>query len=71
MESAITQFTSFPIYQSMSFLRHVAAIIHKDITAELRTKEMLSSMFVFAVLSVVIFNFAFELRLADEAQRQS
>ena len=49
----------------MSFLSHVAAIIHKDITAELRTKEMFSSMFVFALLSVVIFNFAFELRVAD------
>jgi heme exporter protein B len=49
----------------MLFLRQVAAIIHKDITAELRTKEMFSSMFVFALLAVVIFNFAFELRVAD------
>jgi heme exporter protein B len=49
----------------MSFLRQVAAIIHKDVTAELRTKEMFSSMFVFALLAVVIFNFAFELRVAD------
>lgn len=49
----------------MPFLRQVAAIIHKDITAELRTKEMFSSMFVFALLSVVIFNFAFDLRVAD------
>lgn len=49
----------------MPFLRHIAVIIHKDITAELRTKEMFSSMFVFALLSVVVFNFAFELRVAD------
>lgn len=49
----------------MLFLRQVAAIIHKDIAAELRTKEMFSSMFVFALLAVVIFNFAFELRVAD------
>lgn len=49
------------------FLRQIAAIIHKDITAELRTKEMFSSMFVFALLAVVIFNFAFELRVADAA----
>lgn len=51
----------------MPFLRQIAAIVHKDITAELRTKEMLSSMFVFALLVVVIFNFAFELRVADAA----
>ncbi len=51
----------------MSFLRQIAAILHKDITAELRTKEMLSSMFVFALLTVVVFNFAFELRVADAA----
>lgn len=49
----------------MIFLRQVAAIVHKDITAELRTREMLSSMFVFALLAVIIFNFAFELRVAD------
>jgi len=49
----------------MSLLRQIAAIIHKDVTAELRTKEMFSSMFVFALLTVVIFNFAFELRVAD------
>ena len=49
----------------MRFLRQVSAIIHKDITAELRTKEMFSSMFVFALLVVVVFNFAFELRIAD------
>jgi heme exporter protein B len=51
----------------MPFLRQIAAIVHKDITAELRTKEMLSSMFVFALLAVIIFNFAFELRVADAA----
>ena len=49
----------------IGFLRKVLAIVHKDIIAELRTKEMFSSMFVFALLTVVIFNFAFELRVAD------
>jgi heme exporter protein B len=49
----------------MLFLRQIAAIVRKDILAELRTKEMFSSMFVFAVLTVVVFNFAFELRVAD------
>lgn len=46
-------------------LRKILAIIHKDIIAELRTKEMFSSMFVFALLVIVIFNFAFELRVAN------
>jgi len=46
----------------MSYLRKILAIVWKDIVAELRTKEMFSAMFVFAVLVIVIFNFAFELR---------
>ena len=50
------------------FLRKILAIVHKDIIAELRTKEMLSSMFVFALLVIVIFNFAFELRAANVKQ---
>jgi heme exporter protein B len=50
------------------FLRKTLAIVHKDIIAELRTKEMFSSMFVFALLVIVIFNFAFELRVANIKQ---
>jgi len=50
------------------FLRKILAIVHKDIIAELRTKEMFSSMFVFALLVIVIFNFAFELRVANVKQ---
>jgi len=46
----------------MNYLRKILAIVWKDIIAELRTKEMFSAMFVFAVLVIVIFNFAFELR---------
>jgi heme exporter protein B len=49
----------------MGFLRKVLAIVQKDVAVELRTKEMLSSMFVFALLVIVIFNFAFELRVED------
>lgn len=49
----------------MRFLRKVLAIVQKDMAVELRTKEMLSSMFVFALLVIVIFNFAFELRVED------
>ncbi len=49
----------------MRFWHAVGAIIWKDIRAELRTKDIFSSMFVFAVLSVIVFNFAFELRVPD------
>lgn len=43
--------------------RGIAAIVRKDLLTELRTKETLSTLFVFALLIVVIFNFAFELRV--------
>ena len=49
----------------MKFWKAVGAIIWKDIRAELRTKDIFSSMFVFALLSVIVFNFAFELRVPD------
>lgn len=44
------------------YLRKVFAIVGKDITTELRTKEMISTMFVFSLLVIFIFNFAFDLR---------
>ena len=46
-----------------SYLDKVLAIVGKDVASELRTREVLSSMFVFAVLVIVIFNFAFELKV--------
>ncbi len=49
----------------MNFWQAVTAIIWKDIRAEWRTKDIFSSMFVFALLSVIVFNFAFELRVPD------
>lgn len=49
----------------MRFLRQMAAIVAKDLAAELRTKENLSAMLVFALLVLVIFNFAFELKGVD------
>ena len=39
----------------------VAAIVQKDIRSELRTKEMVASMFVFSVLVLLIFNFTLSL----------
>lgn len=52
----------------MRFLRKVLAIVQKDVAVELRTKEILSSMFIFALLVLVIFSFAFELRVEDVRQ---
>ncbi len=51
----------------MRFLSQVLAIVGKDVAAELRTKENLSAMIVFALLVLVIFNFAFELKGVDLA----
>ncbi len=45
-----------------SYLRKVLAIVGKDVAAEIRTKEMVSAMFVFSLLIILIFNFAFDLR---------
>jgi heme exporter protein B len=43
------------------FLRVVFAIVHKDLRAELRSRELVSAMVLFALLSVLIFSFALEL----------
>ena len=50
----------------MSYLRKVFAVVAKDVAAELRTREMLSSMFVFSLLVILIFNFAFDLRAENQ-----
>ena len=43
------------------FLRAVAAITWKDLAAEFRSRELFSAMLVFALLVILIFNFAIEL----------
>ncbi len=43
------------------FIRAVSAIVWKDLAAELRSRELLSAMLVFALLVILIFNFALEL----------
>ena len=49
------------------FLQAVFAIIAKDLRAEVRSRELLSAMALFALLSVLIFSFALELdRLARQ-----
>jgi heme exporter protein B len=40
------------------FMRQIAAILMKDLKAEWRTREILTTMFVFTVLVIVVFNFA-------------
>ena len=44
-----------------AYLRAVGAIVWKDLAAELRSRELLSAMLVFAILVILIFNFALEL----------
>ena len=43
-----------------SYLSNIIAIVWKDILLEARTKEVLLSIFIFSLLSVVTFNFAFD-----------
>lgn len=45
----------------LGFLRAMGAVVWKDLAAELRSRELLSAMLVFALLVILIFNFALEL----------
>ena len=53
---------------SPSLLKATFAIVRKDLTAELRSFELVSAMLVFSLLVIIIFNFALEL---DVKVRQS
>ncbi|MBI9043107.1 MAG: heme exporter protein CcmB [Anaerolineaceae bacterium] len=44
-----------------SLFKSMLAVIWKDITAEMRSRELISSMLVFGLLIIFIFNFALEL----------
>ncbi len=44
-----------------SMVKAISAIVWKDLAAELRSRELLSAMLVFALLVILIFNFALEL----------
>jgi heme exporter protein B len=50
-----------------AFGRQVGAIIWKDLRCELRTKQTWSAMGLFALLVLVVFNFAFDLRIENLA----
>ena len=43
------------------FLRALWAVVWKDLSAEFRSRELLTAMLVFALLVILIFNFALEL----------
>ena len=47
----------------MNFFNQIITVATKDIKTELRTRETLSGMLVFALLVVLIFNFTFDLRV--------
>jgi len=50
-----------------SFIQAMLAVVWKDLTAELRSREVFSAMFIFALLVVLIFNFALELEAGTRA----
>ena len=50
-----------------NFLRALSAVVWKDLAAELRSRELISAMLVFALLVVLIFNFALELDAGTRA----
>jgi len=50
-----------PLRPRGTFLRAVWAIVWKDVAVEIRSRELLSAMLVFAFLVILIFNFALEL----------
>ena len=52
----------------MSYRRNVWAIVRKDLAMELRNREMLSSMLVFALIVILVFSFSFELRVEKAIQ---
>jgi heme exporter protein B len=64
-EKQLTRKSSAPGFGQ--FIRAVSAIIWKDLAAELRSRELLSAMLVFALLVILIFNFALELDASTRA----
>jgi len=58
---------SSPRLAANNFLRALSAVVWKDLAAEMRSRELLSAMLVFALLVILIFNFALELDTATRA----
>jgi len=59
-----------PATGSTAYLQAIWAIVWKDLTMELRTRQSLTIMAVFSVAAVLVFNFALELEL-DAARNVS
>jgi len=59
--SIVSQDQKFERSPVSSFLGSIWAIVWKDLAAELRSRELVSAMLVFALLVIIIFNFALEL----------
>ena len=49
----------------MSFLRAVALVARKDLLSELRSREQAVTLFFFALLVLVVFNFAFDFTVIE------
>jgi heme exporter protein B len=49
------------VFGQPSFFKATLAIIHKDLIAEFRSRELLTAMLTFSVLVILIFNFALDL----------
>ena len=52
--------SKYPVARNR-YLQAIFAIIKKDLTAELRSRELISAMLIFSLLVILIFNFAIEL----------
>jgi len=49
------------VKKAHGFFRVVGAVVGKDLTAEFRSRELISGMLVFALLIILIFNFALDM----------
>lgn len=55
----------------LNYLRAVAALVWKDLAAELRSRQLLGGMLVFSAIVILIFNFALELQVQLRAEVSS
>lgn len=51
-----------------NFMKAVGAVAWKDLSAELRSRELLSAMMIFALMVIFIFNFALELQVRSRQE---
>ncbi len=51
-----------------TYFRQISAIVWKDFVTELKTRELFSSMFVFAVLVIIIFIFTVDLSITNSTE---